>query len=49
MMEKMHATVLNAVQHRWNVYRMDVKSMLLNGALKEEAYVAQPPGYEVEG
>ena len=28
---------------------MDVKSTLLNGVLKEEAYVEQPPGYEVVG
>eukprot|EP00253_Pinus_taeda_P019402 PITA_19402 len=28
---------------------MDVKSTLLNGVLKEEVYVVQPPDYEVEG
>ena len=31
------------------VYEMDVKSTLLIGVMKEEVYVAQPPGYEVEG
>ena len=28
---------------------MDVKSMFMNGVLKEDVYVTQPPVYEVEG
>ena len=39
----------NCHQHKWAVYRMDVKSTFLNGVLKEEGYVMQPPGYEIEG
>jgi len=35
-------------EHKWKVYQMDVKSTFLNGVLKEEVYVAQPPSYEVE-
>lgn len=30
----------------FKVYQMDVKSSFLNGILKEEVYVRQPPGFE---
>jgi len=43
-------TMLSIVaQHKWKVYQMDVKLEFLNGVLKEEVYVEQPPGYEIEG
>jgi hypothetical protein len=32
--------------HNFKLYQMDVKTSFLNGPLKEEAYVAQPPGFE---
>jgi hypothetical protein len=32
--------------HDFKLYQMDVKSAFLNGPLKEEAYVAQPPGFK---
>ena len=48
-METVCAVIAIAAQHKWKVYQMDVKSAFLNGVLKEEVYVEQPPGYEVTG
>ena len=48
-METVRAVIAIAAQHRWKVFQMDVKSAFLNGILKEEVYVEQPPGYEVAG
>ncbi|EOY21627.1 Uncharacterized protein TCM_013597 [Theobroma cacao] len=31
----------------FNVFQMDFKSTFLNGFIKEEVYVEQPPGFEV--
>jgi hypothetical protein len=38
-----------ATQHSFKLYQMDVKSMFLNGPIKEEVYVEHPPGFESEG
>jgi hypothetical protein len=35
-----------ASYHDFKLYQMDVKSAFLNGPLKKEAYVAQPPGFK---
>jgi hypothetical protein len=34
-----------ADQEGWRVHHMDVKSAFLNGDLKEEVYIYQPPGF----
>eukprot|EP00253_Pinus_taeda_P020819 PITA_20819 len=47
-METVRIVVAITIQHKWKVYQMDVNSTFLNGVLKEEVYVVQPPGYEVE-
>jgi hypothetical protein len=36
-------------QHGFKLYQMDVKSAFLNGPIKENVYVKQPPGFKSEG
>lgn len=48
-MKTVRTVVAIFVQHKWTVYQMDVKLAFLNGVLKEELYVAQSFGYEIEG
>jgi hypothetical protein len=38
-----------ATHHGFKLYQMDVKSAFLNGPIKKEVYVEQPPGFESEG
>jgi hypothetical protein len=37
-----------AAKMKWKLHQMDVKTSFLNGAIKEEVYIEQPQGFEVE-
>jgi hypothetical protein len=42
-LESVRMLVALVAHERWTVHHMDVKSEFLNGMLKEEVYVHQPP------
>jgi hypothetical protein len=46
-MESVRLLLALAAQEGWRVHHMDVKSTFLNGDLKEEVYVHQPPGFAI--
>ena len=48
-MESVRVLLALVAQEGWGVHHMDVKSAFLNGDLKEEEYVRQPPGFAVPG
>jgi hypothetical protein len=48
-MESVRLLFSLATQEGWHVHHMDVKSAFLNGDLKEEVYVHQPPGFMIPG
>jgi hypothetical protein len=48
-MESIRMLLAVAAQGGWYVHHMDVKSAFLNGELKEEVYVQQPPGFVAAG
>ena len=48
-MESVRLLLALAAQAGWPVHHMDVKSAFLNGDLKEEVYVHQPPGFAISG
>ena len=47
--ETVRLLIALAAQKGWQVHHMDVKSAFLNGDLREEVYVQQPPGFIVKG
>ena len=48
-MESIRMLLAVAAREGWLVHHMDVKSAFLNGELKEEVYVRQPPGFVAAG
>jgi hypothetical protein len=45
-LELIRILLVYATYHGFKLYQMDVKSALLNGPIKEELYVEQPPDFE---
>jgi hypothetical protein len=45
-LESIHILLAYATYHDFKLYQMDVKSAFLNGPIKEEVYVEQPPSFE---
>jgi hypothetical protein len=43
-LESIRILLAYATYHDFKLYQMDVKSAFLNGPIKEEVYVEQPPG-----
>jgi hypothetical protein len=45
-LESIRILLVYATYHGFKLYQMDVKSAFLNGPIKEEVYVEQPPSFE---
>jgi hypothetical protein len=45
-LESIQILLAYAAHHSFRLFQMDVKSAFLNGPIKEEVYVEQPPGFE---
>jgi hypothetical protein len=45
-LESIRILLAYATYHGFKLYQMDVKSAFLNGPIKEDVYVEQPPGFE---
>jgi hypothetical protein len=45
-LESIRILLAYAAHHSFKLFHMDVKSTFLNGPIKEEVYVEQPPGFE---
>jgi hypothetical protein len=45
-LESIRILLAYATYHGFKLYQMDMKSVFLNGPIKEEVYVEQSPGFE---
>jgi hypothetical protein len=45
-LESIRILLAYAAHHSFRLFQMDIKSAFLNGSIKEEVYVEQPPGFE---
>jgi hypothetical protein len=45
-LESIHILLAYAAHHSFKLFQMDMKSAFLNGPIKEEVYMEQPPGFE---
>jgi hypothetical protein len=45
-LESIRILLAYVAHHSFRLFQMDVKSAFLNGPIKEEVYVEQPPGFE---
>jgi hypothetical protein len=45
-LESIRILLAYAAHHSFKLFQMDVKSIFLNGPIKEEVYVEQPPGFK---
>jgi hypothetical protein len=47
-LESIHILLAYATHHDFKLYQIDIKSAFLNGSIKEDVYVEQPPGFKSE-
>jgi hypothetical protein len=45
-LESIQILLAYATYHDFKLFQIDMKSVFLNGPIKEEVYVEQPPGFE---
>jgi hypothetical protein len=45
-LESIHRLLTYVAHHDFKLYQMDVKSAFMNGLVKEEFYMKQPPGFK---
>jgi hypothetical protein len=45
-LESIHILLAYVAHHSFKLFQMDIKSAFLNGPIKDEVYMEQPPGFE---